>query len=108
VFAAAPPAARAIRPDIPPGLDAVLSRMMATDPAHRYQSAEAVMRALLPYLPASGARPAPWAGGDATPPPGLFGPTNGSARSVPAADPRPTADAAPSRVLIVDDQPDIR
>src|SRR5262249_29745286 len=52
VYANGPPSARAIRPEIPGGLDAVLSRMMAADPAHRYPTAEAVMRALLPYLPA--------------------------------------------------------
>ena len=45
-----------VRPDVPAGLDAALSRMMAPDPALRYPTAEAVMRALLPYLPAAGTR----------------------------------------------------
>jgi response regulator RpfG family c-di-GMP phosphodiesterase/serine/threonine protein kinase len=103
VFAAAPPSARALRPDVPAGLDAVLSRMMAADPAHRYPSAEAVMRALLPYLPSPSHRSAVISRGD-TPKPARL-PTPTTAVEVVA---RPTADAAPSRVLIVDDQPDIR
>ncbi|MBA4064625.1 MAG: hypothetical protein C0501_13110 [Isosphaera sp.] len=96
VYAAAPPSARALRPDVPAGLDAVLSRMMALDPAHRYPSAEAVMRALLPYLSARPPRP-----GDQTPDPDR-------PAGKPAAAPRPTLAGAPSRVLVVDDQPDIR
>src|SRR5215470_9237517 len=67
VFAAAPPSARAVRPDVPAGLDAILSRMMATDPAHRYPSAEAVMRALLPYLPSPSHRSTPVARDNTTP-----------------------------------------
>jgi response regulator RpfG family c-di-GMP phosphodiesterase len=95
-YAAAPPSARVLRPEVPAGLDAVLSRMMALDPAHRYPSAEAVMRALLPYLPARPPRP-----GDHTPHPD---------RPVAAvlAAPHPTLAGAPNRVLVVDDQPDIR
>ena len=45
-----PPSARALRSDVPPGLDAVLSRMMTADPDQRYRTAEAAMRALLPFL----------------------------------------------------------
>ena len=56
MFAVAPPSARALRPDVPAGLDATISRMMAHDPQFRYPTAEAVMRALLPYLPAAGTR----------------------------------------------------
>ena len=90
-------------PEMPAGLDAVLSRMMAADPAHRYPSAEAAMRALLPV-------PAGRAGGPRT--------FRLSSPSRPAPDPAmpataeiarpPTAHAHRSRVLIVDDQPDIR
>jgi response regulator RpfG family c-di-GMP phosphodiesterase len=104
VFSDSPPSARAIRPDVPAGLDAVLSRMMAADPAHRYPTAEAVMRALLPYLPPISPRTASIARERTTPCPGVrSAPTTAIEPTV-----RPTAEATPSRVLIVDDQPDIR
>src|SRR5262249_27079729 len=45
-----PPSARAVRPDIPAALDAVIARMMALKPADRYDNPEAVMQALLPFL----------------------------------------------------------
>jgi response regulator RpfG family c-di-GMP phosphodiesterase len=95
-----PPSARALRPDVPAGLDAVLTRMMAADPDQRYPSAEATMRALLPFLPQATSPPValPVFG------PGAFAPPRGAA----AAGSHPTAESAPSRVLIVDDQPDIR
>jgi response regulator RpfG family c-di-GMP phosphodiesterase len=92
-----PPSARAVRPEVPAGLDAVLSRMMNADPAQRYPSADAAMRALLPFLPHSAAvRPCP------------AGPPGPAARSTPSDGALLTTDSAPSRVLIVDDQPDIR
>src|SRR5262249_50707942 len=50
MFTHAPPSARSLRHEVPAGLDTILSRMMAIDPAHRYPTAESVMRALLPYL----------------------------------------------------------
>lgn len=101
VFASAPPSARSIRPDVPTGLDSVLSRMMALDPALRYPTAETVMRALLPYLPGPSARVYPGLGSTAVPVP--------AARTVPGAQKTcSTAVQTPSRVLIVDDQPDIR
>lgn len=108
-YAQGPPAARAIRPDIPAGLDAVLSRMMAIDPAQRYPSAEAVMRALRPYLPGTVSHcDLP---GDRASPLGSTGRTSpmatGQATPVEKAI-RPTTEIAPNRVLIVDDQPDIR
>ncbi len=110
VYAEAPPAARALRPDVPAGLDAVLSRMMAIDPAHRYPTAEAVMRALLPYLSPATTRMPPSHVADGTPLPGVLIPTRAATVSTPHPDlaSRPTDDAAPCRVLIVDDQPDIR
>jgi putative two-component system response regulator len=108
VYATAPPAARAIRPDVPSGLDAILSRMMAIDPAHRYPTAEAVMRALLPYLPIGGARTTLSHLADATPQPGRLPSFRLDGRAFAESTPNPTADDAPSRVLIVDDQPDIR
>ncbi len=95
-----PPSARALRPDVPAGLDAVLARMMAADPDHRYASAEAAMRALIPFLPQAGGAGLPSVTVP-TPPPFTV------ARVAESASQR-TRDSAASRVLIVDDQPDIR
>ncbi len=95
-----PPSARALRPEVPAGLDAVLSRMMAADPDQRYPSAEAAMRALLPFLPHTFAPPAL----PALSPAALEAARVGSSD----AGSHPTAHTAPSRVLIVDDQADIR
>ena len=93
-----PPSARALRPEVPAGLDFVISRMMAAEPEQRYRSAEAAMRALLPFLPHAFA-----------PSPAVLIPARGAARPVSSdAGSHPTAHTAPSRVLIVDDQPDIR
>jgi response regulator RpfG family c-di-GMP phosphodiesterase len=105
LYAEHPPSARALRTDVPAGLDAVLSRMMAIDPAHRYPSAEAVMRALLAYLPATSTHSV-----SRYPAAAPAAPRASQVRQtpVPEALGRTTADAVPSRVLIVDDQPDIR
>jgi response regulator RpfG family c-di-GMP phosphodiesterase len=100
-----PPSARALRAEIPAGLDAVLSRMMSADPDHRYPSADAAMRALLPFLPHGSppvARPVVARIGPAPAPP----PAGSS--NAPAGGPQVTTESAPARVLIVDDQPDIR
>jgi response regulator RpfG family c-di-GMP phosphodiesterase/serine/threonine protein kinase len=88
------PSARALRPEIPAELDAVLARMMAVDPAARYTTPQAVMRALLPFLQT----------------------VSGDARFVPvgrdSSDLRPLGDEQGSarvhRVLIVDDESDNR
>ncbi|GBD35135.1 Cyclic di-GMP phosphodiesterase response regulator RpfG [bacterium HR36] len=45
-----PPSARALRPDIPPALDAVLATMLQPDREKRYTEPQAVMNALLPFL----------------------------------------------------------
>jgi response regulator RpfG family c-di-GMP phosphodiesterase/tRNA A-37 threonylcarbamoyl transferase component Bud32 len=45
-----PPSARDVRPEVPAELDAVLARLMAVNPDDRYPSAQAAMRALLPFL----------------------------------------------------------
>jgi response regulator RpfG family c-di-GMP phosphodiesterase len=95
-----PPSARALRPEVPAGLDAVLARMMAGDPDHRYASAEAAMRALLPFLPQAGGAALPSVTVPTPPPFTLTRAHDGAAQR--------TVDSAPSRVLIVDDQPDIR
>ena len=91
-----PPSARARRPDVPPELDAVVSRMMAVNPEERYPTPEAVMRAMLPFLKPDlrehlavpGARAV--SGGDLTT-------ADGRAGSTP-----------PHRILLVDDEATIR
>jgi response regulator RpfG family c-di-GMP phosphodiesterase len=108
VYANGPPSARTIRPEVPAGLDAVLSRMMAADPAHRYSTAESVMRALLPYLSGAAPRRVAAPAVDGTPVPGRLPAVRPAGRPTAEVMPRPTADDAPSRVLIVDDQADIR
>jgi response regulator RpfG family c-di-GMP phosphodiesterase len=47
---APPPSARLLQAEIPPELDAVVSRMLAVDPDRRYQTPADVMRALLPFI----------------------------------------------------------
>ncbi len=112
VFASAPPSARAVRTDVPAGLDAVLSRMMAVDPALRYLSAEAVMRALLPYLPPpAGRNVVVYGPSDPTPlpvPPNSIRAGRGKAVASTETNGPATTHTTPCRVLIVDDQPDIR
>ncbi len=98
-----PPSARARRPDVPAGLDAVFSKMMATDPEQRYATAEAAMRALFPFLPHNVGLPAVVVPS--------FAPA--ALANVPRAAPaevalHPTTHTALGRVLIVDDQQDIR
>jgi putative two-component system response regulator len=52
-----PPSARAVMPDLPPGIDKLLRRMMALRPEDRFGSPEEVMHALVPFLrPDSGFR----------------------------------------------------
>jgi response regulator RpfG family c-di-GMP phosphodiesterase/serine/threonine protein kinase len=52
---APPPSARAVRPEVPAELDAVLARMLAPRPDQRYATPDAVIRGLLPFLGTSGA-----------------------------------------------------
>ena len=49
----APPSARAVVPDLPPELDAVVAKMMALRPDDRYADPGAVMQALLPFVRAA-------------------------------------------------------
>jgi serine/threonine-protein kinase len=44
-----PPPISALRPDLPPGLDPVVARALARDPAERYQSMRDLARDLAPY-----------------------------------------------------------
>jgi serine/threonine protein kinase len=43
------PRASSLRPEIPPGLDALIARMLARDPAERFQACQEVVKALEPY-----------------------------------------------------------
>jgi serine/threonine protein kinase len=45
-----PPSVRAVRPDLPQELDAVIRRLMAVEPNDRHPTPQAVMQALLPFL----------------------------------------------------------
>ncbi len=103
-----PPSARAIRPEVPAGLDAVLARMLSADPELRYAGAEAAMRALLPFLPHAATAPAQPVPALTALPPAAYG--TPPPRATPSSDagPHATAHLEPSRVLIVDDQSDIR
>jgi hypothetical protein len=54
-----PPSARAIRPDVPEGLESVLAKMMVREPGRRFQTPAEVAAALEPYAKATAAPPAP-------------------------------------------------
>ena len=54
-----PPAARSLVPDLPPSIDALLSRALAKDPAHRFQSMADFREALLQPESYASAVPAP-------------------------------------------------
>ncbi len=95
-FSGPPPSVTQLRSEVPAGLDAVLARMMAASVENRYPSAEAAMRALLPYLPTN-----PTLRTEA------IAASIAAVRDVAQTGP-PTMETAPNRVLIVDDQPDIR
>lgn len=43
------PSATKLRSDVPSGLSEVIKKMLATDPSDRYQSCDAVIKALMPY-----------------------------------------------------------
>ena len=90
-----PPSARAINPEIPPELDAVLRRMMALKPDDRYSTPAAVMQALLPFLRPEMREHL------------LLATQPGAARAK-AADAVAKAADAGNKVLIVDDDSNIR
>jgi hypothetical protein len=64
-----PPPARSVRPELDPGLEAVLLRAMARDCASRYQSAREFAEALRRSLPGASAREFQSAGAMASPGP---------------------------------------
>jgi response regulator RpfG family c-di-GMP phosphodiesterase len=88
-----PPSARARRPEVPAELDAVVRKMMALAPQDRYQTPQAVMKALLPFLKPDLRDDQP-AGGQ------LERPLSGSLAG--------ESGAKVHRVLLVDDDADIR
>jgi response regulator RpfG family c-di-GMP phosphodiesterase len=93
-----PPSARARRPDVPEELDAVVRKMMALAPQDRYQTPHAVMKALLPFLKPVASDEWRVASKEAD-----------SCLDSPLATRHSPLDAARvHRILLVDDEPDIR
>src|SRR5262249_46743131 len=66
---------RAVRPDVPAALSAVVARMLAKDPARRYQTPLEVAEALAPFVKPGAKRAA---AGGAAPPPGVRSPGTGT------------------------------
>src|SRR5205807_1911462 len=90
----APPSVRALRPELPPELEGVVTAMMATNPDDRCSSPKAVMQALVPFLPRERHRAA-------------------LDLHFPEPDPCQASDNGPAgmrvhRILIVDDEPAVR
>jgi response regulator RpfG family c-di-GMP phosphodiesterase/serine/threonine protein kinase len=90
-----PPSVRSKRPEVAPELDAVILRLMALNPADRYATPQAVMRALLPFL-----RPELRDH--------LILPPTGSSGDIRLDEPQRAAGTHTHRVLLVDDHRDIR
>jgi response regulator RpfG family c-di-GMP phosphodiesterase len=90
-----PPSARALRAEVPVELDAAVAKMMAVDPAQRYQTPEALMRGLLPFLRPASRERFVWA-------------SESPAEAAPAVPPAEGTPGRAQRVLIVDDDPGIR
>jgi response regulator RpfG family c-di-GMP phosphodiesterase len=90
-----PPSMRAHAPSVPAELDAVVLRMMASDPNDRYPTPDAVMKALFPFLKPTSREQ-------------IVLPANGSCTDAPMD--LSAADGAPKvhQVLIVDDEAGIR
>ncbi|MFO0842897.1 MAG: protein kinase [Gemmataceae bacterium] len=88
-----PPSVRALAPDVPAGLDAVVRKMMALRPEDRYATPRDVMQALLPFLRTDSS-------------PSLPRPSSGHGGFRPAGP--VTAGARAHRVLVVDDEPSVR
>jgi putative two-component system response regulator len=93
-FQKAPPSARRYAPDVPEEMDAVLTKMMALTPEQRYQTPQAVMKALLPFLKPDSLEQTPMA--------------VMHERHLPALPAEPRAPGTGHRILIVDDDPSLR
>ncbi len=89
-----PPSARLRRPEVPAELDAIAQQMMALAPSDRYQTPQEVMKALLPFLKPELRDYAPAAPTEAAFPPAATVVLDNGAKV--------------HRVLLVDDEPDIR
>jgi response regulator RpfG family c-di-GMP phosphodiesterase len=90
-----PPSVRVAEPNVPPALEAVVTRMMAVHPDDRYATAEAVMRALLPFFKPD-ADASRRLSGTVTLPQG------------PLPQGSPPAISPPHQILIVDDEDHVR
>lgn len=108
-----PPSPREHAPDVPAELEAVLFRLMATNPEDRYPSPQAAMQALLPFLKAEDSL---LADGSRSGPPFLLQPSK-SARQVleqfrtdheGSSPTLHTASSSTYRILLVDDEPGLR
>jgi len=93
-----PPSVRAARRDVPAGLDAVVAKLMARDPADRYRTPAEVAAALAPF-----AEPLRLAGPATPPPPVPEPPPSAPLASAvePAARRRPPRPSRPPVALIV-------
>lgn len=89
-----PPSVRAVRPDVPVELDALVARMMAVAPEDRFDTPTGVSRALLPFLAAERREQV------------LLSSREGSRERLTAMPSE--ASAATARVLVVDDDPSVR
>ncbi len=117
----APTPLAALRPDVPPGLVAVVERGMQKDPSGRFSSAREMARALEPYARASGAArprgtvamsvqppPTPQTPPGAPPPYGLTtGPPSPGGPALPLG-PSPLAATAPAPMVHVAPTPEPR
>jgi len=91
-----PPSVRSVRSEIPPELDDLLARMMATAADARFPTPTAVMRALLPFLQSDSGEL-------------CYLPSRNFARPAAEGDEQQEFEGAPGqRVLIVDDEEAIR
>jgi eukaryotic-like serine/threonine-protein kinase len=67
-----PPRIQTLRPELPPGVVAVVEKMMAKRREERYQTPADVARALAPWASPSGSTPAGWDSAAHTPPAGTY------------------------------------
>ncbi len=109
-----PPPMASLRPDVPPGLEAIVTSCLEKDPAHRFQTAADLQTALLPFgslrsqakmalrgsvmpptqVVVSSAPPGPLVSGSSLPPPPAVAQTNTTWADT-ASGSRPAAQAPP-------------